>query len=58
VVWWTSSAVAIAGRSSQGRPRPGWPEQDAGVGEGADRGGSWPIRVWSRARSGSDKTTT
>ena len=25
VVWWTSSAVAIAGRSSQGRPRPGWP---------------------------------
>src|SRR5215472_1801447 len=59
VVWWTSSAVAIA-RSVQPGPASPWLALSRMRAWVRARAGAlpWPIRVWSRARSCSDKTTT
>src|SRR5439155_18529617 len=59
VVWWTSSAVAIA-RSVQPGPASPWLALSRMRAWVRVRAGAlpWLIRVWSRARSSSDRTTT
>src|SRR6266545_3883951 len=59
VVWWTSSATAIA-RSVQPGPASPWLALSRMRAWVSARAGAvpWPIRVWSRARSGSGRTTT
>src|SRR6266568_3765700 len=59
VVWWTSSAVAIA-RSVQPGPASPWLALSRMRAWVRARAGAipCPIRVWSRARSGSGRTTT